>query len=200
MAELLAGAPAALFLASMFQRDEHGHKRIPVLLEQLKVTITDTDRPAKKEGDRHTALRIELEYGSGMTRMKWVVYRSVADFANLHLKFKVQEKQDAFRSRPANRMREIKDKATIKDGENEKEEDKEDPRSKLPRFPRTYNAALPYIAEFEINTVNYKINPRKKERIHSKVSGSCLSLHRIFHTVCWKCFKGMQRSTPPRAS
>ncbi|KNG51706.1 phospholipase d1 [Stemphylium lycopersici] len=140
MAELLAGAPAALFLASMFQRDEHGHKRIPVLLEQLKVTITDTDRPGKKEGDRHTALRIELEYGSGLTRMKWVVYRSVADFANLHLKFKVQEKQDAFRSRPANRAREIKDKVT-KDGE-EEDEEKEDPRTKLPRFPRS---VLPYL-------------------------------------------------------
>jgi len=139
MAELLAGAPAALFLASMFQRDEHGHKRIPVLLEQLKVTITDSDRPARKEGDRHTALRIELEYGSGLTRMKWVVYRSVADFANLHLKFKVQEKQDAFRSRPA--KREIKDKTT-KDGENDKEEEKEDPRTKLPRFPRS---VLPYL-------------------------------------------------------
>ena len=39
MAELLAGAPAALFFASMFQRDEHGDRRIPVLLVQLKVTI-----------------------------------------------------------------------------------------------------------------------------------------------------------------
>ncbi|KAF1836502.1 phospholipase D1 [Decorospora gaudefroyi] len=143
MAELLAGAPAALFLASMFQRDEHGHKRIPVLLEQLKVTITDSDRPARKEGDRHTALRIELEYGSGLTRMKWVVYRSVADFANLHLKFKVQEKQDAFRSRPANRMREIKEKAaSIKEGEHDKEEEKDDPRTRLPRFPRS---VLPYL-------------------------------------------------------
>ncbi|KAJ4372953.1 Phospholipase D1 [Neocucurbitaria cava] len=140
MAELLAGAPAALFLASMFQRDEHGHKRIPVLLEQLKVTITDTDKNKDREGDRHTALRIELEYGSGMTRMKWVVYRTVTDFANLHLKFKIQEKQDAFRSRPANRVREIKDKA--KEGEVEKEEEKEDPRTKLPRFPRS---VLPYL-------------------------------------------------------
>ncbi|KAF1849005.1 phospholipase D1 [Cucurbitaria berberidis CBS 394.84] len=140
MAELLAGAPAALFLASMFQRDEHGHKRIPVLLEQLRVTITDTDKTKDKEGDRHTALRIELEYGSGMTRMKWVVYRTVTDFANLHLKFKIQEKQDAFRSRPANRGREIKEKG--KEGEDEKEEEKEDPRTKLPRFPRS---VLPYL-------------------------------------------------------
>ncbi|KAH7383925.1 hypothetical protein BKA66DRAFT_88802 [Pyrenochaeta sp. MPI-SDFR-AT-0127] len=142
MAELLAGAPAALFLASMFQRDEHGHKRIPVLLEQLKVTITDTDKNKDKDGDRHTALRVELEYGSGMTRMKWVVYRTVTDFANLHLKFKIQEKQDAFRSRPANRVRELKDK--VKEGEDaEKEEEVvEDPRTKLPRFPRS---VLPYL-------------------------------------------------------
>ncbi|KAF1917609.1 hypothetical protein BDU57DRAFT_513956 [Ampelomyces quisqualis] len=133
MAELLAGAPAALFLASMFQRDEHGHKRIPVLLEQLKVTITDTDKTRDKilkEGDRHTALRVELEYGSGLTRMKWVVYRTVADFANLHLKFKIQEKQDQFRSRPTGR------------GSDEKGDDKDDPRNKLPRFPRS---VLPYL-------------------------------------------------------
>ncbi|KAL1652579.1 Phospholipase D1 [Didymella pomorum] len=123
MAELLAGAPAALFLASMFQRDEHGHKRIPVLLEQLKVSITDADKSRDKEGDRHTPLRIELEYGSGLTRMKWVVYRTVADFANLHLKFKIQEKQDSFRSRVG----------TI---------DKDDPRGKLPRFPRS---VVPYL-------------------------------------------------------
>jgi phospholipase D1/2 len=123
MAELLAGAPAALFLASMFQRDERGHKRVPVLLEQLKVTITDADKSRDKEGDRHTPLRIELEYGSGLTRMKWVVYRTVADFANLHLKFKVQEKQDSFRSRGS----------TL---------DKDDPRGKLPRFPRS---VVPYL-------------------------------------------------------
>ncbi|KAF9697534.1 hypothetical protein EKO04_004145 [Ascochyta lentis] len=123
MAELLAGAPAALFLASMFQRDEHGHKRIPVLLEQLKVTITDADKSRDKDGDRHTPLRIELEYGSGLTRMKWVVYRTVADFANLHLKFKVQEKQDSFRSRVST-------------------SDKDDPRGKLPRFPRS---VVPYL-------------------------------------------------------
>jgi hypothetical protein len=29
-------------LASAFQRDEHGSKRIPILLEQLKVRVTDS--------------------------------------------------------------------------------------------------------------------------------------------------------------
>ncbi|KAH8710156.1 hypothetical protein GQ44DRAFT_714479 [Phaeosphaeriaceae sp. PMI808] len=93
MAELLAGAPAALFLASMFQRDEHGHKRIPVLLEQLKA------KDKLPKDDRHTPLR-------------WVVYRA----------FKIQEKQDQFRSRPTGR------------GPDEKGDEKDDPRTKLPRL------------------------------------------------------------------
>jgi len=141
MAELLAGAPAALFLASMFQRDEHGHKRIPILLEQLKVSITDTEI-GDKEGERHTALRVELEYGSGLTRMKWVIYRSVRDFANLHLKFKLQEKQSTFAigsSKPKPGKKDVKEKMKEKTG---KDSDKEDNTPKLPRFPRS---VLPYL-------------------------------------------------------
>jgi phospholipase D1/2 len=89
LAELTSGIPAALLLASMFQRDEHGSRRIPILLEQLKVQITDS-RVDSNSGDRHLVFRIELEYGSGMTRMKWIVHRTLRDFANLHLKYKLQ--------------------------------------------------------------------------------------------------------------
>jgi phospholipase D1/2 len=89
LAELTSGIPAALILASMFQRDEHGSRRIPILLEQLKVQITDS-RIDSHSGDRHLVFRIELEYGSGMTRMKWIIHRTLKDFANLHLKYKLQ--------------------------------------------------------------------------------------------------------------
>ncbi|OKL63463.1 hypothetical protein UA08_02078 [Talaromyces atroroseus] len=89
LAELTSGIPAALILASMFQRDEHGSRRIPILLEQLKVQITDS-RIDSNSGDRHLVFRIELEYGSGMTRMKWIIHRTLRDFANLHLKYKLQ--------------------------------------------------------------------------------------------------------------
>lgn len=98
MAELRAGAPAALMLASMIQRDEHGNKRIPVLLEQLKLRITDS-RPAvddPNEAERHLVFRIELEYGSGANRMKWVIHRSLRDFANLHLRYKLQASSDKY--------------------------------------------------------------------------------------------------------
>lgn len=88
LAELTSGVPAALILASMFQRDEHGSRRIPILLEQLKVRVTDS-KIDSHSGDRHLVFRIELEYGSGMTRMKWIIHRTLRDFANLHLKYKL---------------------------------------------------------------------------------------------------------------
>lgn len=88
LAELASAVPAALILASFFQRDEHGSKRIPILLEQLKVRVTDS-RIDSHSGDRHLVFRIELEYGSGMTRMKWIIFRTLKDFANLHLKYKL---------------------------------------------------------------------------------------------------------------
>jgi phospholipase D1/2 len=88
LAELASAVPAALILASFFQRDEHGSKRIPILLEQLKVRVTDS-RIDSHSGDRHLVFRIELEYGSGMTRMKWIIHRTLRDFANLHLKYKL---------------------------------------------------------------------------------------------------------------
>jgi phospholipase D1/2 len=120
MAELRAGAPAALMLASMIQRDEHGNKRIPVLLEQLKLRVTDS-RPSvddANETERHLVFRIELEYGSGLNRMKWVIHRSLRDFANLHLRYKLQGSSDKFQ---------LKSDA--------------DSRPKQPRFPKS---AFPY--------------------------------------------------------
>ena len=95
LAELMAGSPAALMFASMFQRDQHGNKKIPVLLEQLKVRITDSevDKHGAVEraesGDRPTIFRIELEYGNGVNRMRWVVKRSLKDFAEMHAKYKL---------------------------------------------------------------------------------------------------------------
>jgi phospholipase D1/2 len=98
MAELRAGAPAALMLASMIQRDEHGNKRIPVLLEQLKLRITDSrsSNEDPTESERHLVFRIELEYGNGLNRMKWVIHRSLRDFANLHLRYKIQRSSDKY--------------------------------------------------------------------------------------------------------
>lgn len=119
IAELTAGVPAALILASMFQRDEHGNKRIPILLEQLKVRLTESKQVDSKSGDRHMIFRIELEYGNGLTRMKWVIHRSLKDFANLHARYKLQfGAQKYIQLRP------------------------DDARTKLPHFPKS---TFPYL-------------------------------------------------------
>lgn len=120
MAELLAGSPAAIIMASAFLRDDGEKKKIPVLLEQLKIKISDSQRREDSSGDRHVVFRIELEYGSGLMRMKWVIYRSLKDFANLHVKYKLQSGTNKLK--PGNT------------------EDKS--RAKLPRFPKS---AFPYL-------------------------------------------------------
>lgn len=121
LAELTAGVPAALIVASMFQRDEHGNRRIPILLEQLKVRFTDSTQVDSKSvsGDRHMIFRIELEYGNGLTRMKWVIHRALKDFANLHARYKLQiGAQKYIQLKP------------------------DDARTKLPHFPKS---AFPYL-------------------------------------------------------
>ncbi|KAL8707251.1 MAG: hypothetical protein Q9220_007694 [cf. Caloplaca sp. 1 TL-2023] len=119
LAELTAGVPAALILASMFQRDEHGNKRVPILLEQLKVRVTDSKQEDSKTGDRHMIFRIEMEYGNGLTRMKWVIHRALRDFANLHARYKLQVGAQKY--------------IQLKPGE---------ARTKLPHFPRS---TFPYL-------------------------------------------------------
>ncbi|GAB7345798.1 hypothetical protein MBLNU457_4060t1 [Dothideomycetes sp. NU457] len=119
MAELLAGAPAALVFASMFQRDEHHRRKVPALLEQLKVTIPGSQTKEDNGGDRHVIFTINLEYGNGASRMAWTINRSLRDFYNLHLKYKLQSQTDRLQLKGDDRH-----------------------RAKLPRFPRT---AVPYL-------------------------------------------------------
>jgi phospholipase D1/2 len=93
MAELLAVTPAAMMFFSMFQRDKQNHKRIPVLLEQLKVRVTDSIPYKTEKGDRHVTFRIELEYATAYPRMKWVIHRNWVDLVKLHRKYKFAAKE-----------------------------------------------------------------------------------------------------------
>ncbi|PSR97072.1 hypothetical protein BD289DRAFT_404500 [Coniella lustricola] len=86
MGELRAGAPAVVMFASMLQRDEHGHKKIPVLLEQVRVQIADS--VVRGDSERHTLFTIHLEYGNGPNRMTWKVKKSLGDILRMHFKYK----------------------------------------------------------------------------------------------------------------
>ncbi|TVY29572.1 Phospholipase D1 [Lachnellula hyalina] len=126
MAELRAGTPAVLMFASMIQRDDHGNRRIPVILEQIKLRVTDSRPSIEDPGDneRHLVFRIELEYGNGLNRMSWVIDRSLRDFSNLHIRYKIQGRSD--RLNPTNTTARTK-------------------KAKQPRFPKS---AFPYFRGF----------------------------------------------------
>ncbi|KAL2873983.1 Phospholipase D1 [Colletotrichum sp. CLE4] len=96
MAELRAGAPAFLMLASMIQRDEHGNKRIPVLLEQVRLRITDSQPESDDDSERHWVFTMDLEYGSGPSRMKWIIIRTLKDIYNLHVRYKLAMSNDKY--------------------------------------------------------------------------------------------------------
>ena len=81
---LVTGTPAGLIMAARFQRDERNKRRVPVLFNQLSITVTDSIR---KKG--HIIFRIEMQYGTGPDCMHWVVYRDYRDLANLHSRYRL---------------------------------------------------------------------------------------------------------------
>ncbi|GJN89825.1 hypothetical protein Rhopal_002814-T1 [Rhodotorula paludigena] len=85
VSELALGVlPLVLVKMGTMDRDERGDKRIPILMNYLKLRITDSVYPFH---DRHAIFRIELEYGDGA--VKWVIYRELKDFVNLHAHYRV---------------------------------------------------------------------------------------------------------------
>lgn len=82
--DLSLGLISVMMLKMAFDRDEHDQRRIPVLLNYLKLRITDSVYPFHQS---HAIFRIELEYGDGL--LKWVIYRELRDFVNLHTHYRV---------------------------------------------------------------------------------------------------------------
>ncbi|CAH7667187.1 hypothetical protein PPACK8108_LOCUS1578 [Phakopsora pachyrhizi] len=64
-------------------RDENDQHRVPILMNYLKLKITDSINPLHAT---HAVFRIELEYGNQL--LKWVIYRELRDFVNLHAAYK----------------------------------------------------------------------------------------------------------------
>ncbi|KAI8576832.1 hypothetical protein K450DRAFT_255206 [Umbelopsis ramanniana AG] len=81
--ENLLNIQPAMIIGMAMQRDEHKSPRIPVVLSQLKIRITDSEEPLNRS---RATFRIELEYGDGL--MKWVIQRRYRDFLNLHYSYR----------------------------------------------------------------------------------------------------------------
>jgi len=85
--EMLAGTLPVMILKTWLDRDEDGHRAVPVLLGNLRFRIGDS--VGLRQGGRHTGremFKIECEYGDGA--IKWVVYRELRDFLMLHAHYK----------------------------------------------------------------------------------------------------------------
>ncbi|KNZ45333.1 hypothetical protein VP01_823g3 [Puccinia sorghi] len=72
-----------IMLKMAMDRDEHGQHRIPILMNYLKLKISDSIHPFHAT---HAVFKIELEYGDGL--LNWVIYRELRDFVNLHAAYK----------------------------------------------------------------------------------------------------------------
>lgn len=77
--ELIVSGLSHLMLRLWFERDEHGRRRIPILLHRLRIRISDSLHPLH-EGQ--SVFRIECEYAN--RAMRWVIYRQQRDFVSLH--------------------------------------------------------------------------------------------------------------------
>ncbi|KAJ3730986.1 phospholipase D [Lentinula guzmanii] len=82
--ELITGGLSTMMLRLWFERDEKGHRRIPVLLHRLRLRVSDSLHPLQ---GHKSVFRIECEYANGAVR--WVVYRQLRDFLSLHTHYAV---------------------------------------------------------------------------------------------------------------
>ncbi len=81
--ELQTGILPVFLLKMAVERDEAKRRRIPVLLNHLRLRVTDSVNPMH---NTHAVFRIELEYGDGL--VKWVIYRELRDFLTLHAHYR----------------------------------------------------------------------------------------------------------------
>jgi phospholipase D1/2 len=77
--EFITGALCAVMLRLWFERDEKGHRRVPIFLHHLQIKISDSLHPL--DGSK-AVFRIECEYANGAAR--WVIYRQLREFLSLH--------------------------------------------------------------------------------------------------------------------
>lgn len=82
--ELITGGLSMLMLRLWFERDEKGHRRVPVLFHRLRIRVSDSLHPLQQH---KSVFRIECEYANGAAR--WVIYRELRDFISLHTHYTV---------------------------------------------------------------------------------------------------------------
>ncbi|KAL1919177.1 uncharacterized protein VTP21DRAFT_2559 [Calcarisporiella thermophila] len=83
--ELFTGLLPVHCIGMHILRDERGNRRVPVMLSQLQLKITDSDIHSRTRAK----FRIELEYGDGIR--KWVVEKQYRDFVSLNARLRLSD-------------------------------------------------------------------------------------------------------------
>lgn len=84
---LAAGYPSILLMSTYFQEDENGHRKVPMLLSLLSLSISEVD-PEKHHNNKH--FKFHLEYGLGHHVLRWTIERDIRQLLIFHNKLKVQ--------------------------------------------------------------------------------------------------------------
>jgi phospholipase D1/2 len=82
--ELTYAGLAPLILRMWFERDERDERRVPILMHQLRIRVSDSIYPLSNS---KAVFRIECEYANGAAR--WVIYRQLRDFRKLNRHYRV---------------------------------------------------------------------------------------------------------------
>lgn len=86
--EMMAGTLPVMILKTWLDRDEDGHRTVPVLISNLRFRISDgvPIRSGARHNGGREVFKIECEYGDGA--IKWMIYRELRDFISLHYHYK----------------------------------------------------------------------------------------------------------------
>ncbi|WWD04615.1 hypothetical protein V865_002686 [Kwoniella europaea PYCC6329] len=130
--ELFAGQLPVMIMKTWLDRDEDGHRAVPVLLGNLRFRVGDSVglRPGGETGKE--MFKLECEYGDGA--VKWVIYRELRDFLSLHAHYKAANFGTSVAGLRASR------------------------RVEIPDFPRM---SIPYLNKLAPSTSNEKEKPHK---------------------------------------
>jgi len=82
--ELTYSGLAPLTLRMWFERDERDERRVPILMQQLKIRVSDSIHPLSNS---KAVFQIECEYANGAAR--WVIYRQLRDFRKLNRHYRL---------------------------------------------------------------------------------------------------------------
>ncbi|VEU21472.1 DEKNAAC102326 [Brettanomyces naardenensis] len=88
---LVFGYPEVLFTSSYFLNDEHGQRKVPMLLSMISLSVREV---TKNTHSKRRAFKLYLEYGLGGKALRWTIERDYKQLMGFHNRLRIQLLQD----------------------------------------------------------------------------------------------------------